>query len=108
MGSSCFFPRRRRRGLDAPLSTCIPPPKKFLYGADRAGIGGNISRKRRDVPVEFAALHNIEHALHRLRFQKSALADKEIILRQHPDEIEAKLSSRGLDAETRIRHAAGD
>src|SRR6202158_3918585 len=58
--------------------------------------------------MKFAALHNIEHALHRLRFQKSALTDEEIILRQHSDEIESELPSRGLDAETRVRHAAGD
>ncbi len=58
--------------------------------------------------MKLAAFHNIEHALHRLRIQKSAFTDEEIILRQHPDEIEPELPSRGLDAETCVRHAAGD
>ena len=36
------------------------------------------------------------------------VADKEIILRQQPDEIEPELPGCGLDAETGVRHAAGD
>src|SRR5712672_98185 len=88
--------------------TCIHPLQKFPYGPDRPGIGGDISRQRRDGFVKFAAFHDVEHALHRLRFQEIAFADEEIVFRQHPDEIEPELPRRCLDAETCVRHAAGD
>src|ERR1700730_1021750 len=57
-------------------STRIHPIQKFLDGSDRPGIGGDISGQCCDGLVKLAALHNIEHALHRLRFQKSAFTDE--------------------------------
>src|ERR1700737_5287173 len=58
--------------------------------------------------MKLVAFHDVEYSPHRLGLQKHAAADKEIILRQKPDEIEPELPGGGLDAKTRVRHAAGD
>src|SRR5262245_12076614 len=80
--------------------------QKILYAADGAGIGGDIAGQGADRLAEFAALHDLQHALHRRGLQKRALAHEEIVLREQPDEVEPELPRRRLDAEGRVRHSA--
>ena len=41
--------------------------RNYFYGADRAGVGGDISGQGCDGLMNFAAFHDFEHALHRLQ-----------------------------------------
>ena len=62
-------------------------------------IGRLVTGQRRDRLLKLAALHDVEHASHRLRLQEGLPADEDIVLGEQADEIEAELPRRGLDAE---------
>src|ERR1700682_3063068 len=85
---------------------CVNAVQEFPHGTNRTGIGCNITGKSGNGLVKLVALHNVEYSLHRLGLQERAAANKEIVLRQKPDEIEPELPGGCLDAETCVRHTA--
>src|ERR1700761_6730919 len=75
---------------------------------DDAGVGRLVTWQRGNGLLKFKTLHDIENPSHRLGFQESLPAGKDIVLGQQTNEVETELPRRGFDAEGDIGHSAGD